>query len=161
MFTPIVPEHISGWDGEFLRMREAYNAPSACNRIRVLTGIGNVIRYIIDQRPDIYPSPAAKLRRLIDEDQHARHTLAKLSQQCGYSVSRLRVLFEREYGHSPQTYRNRRRMHLAADLLCNSDLRIKEISKKLGCRHVSHFSSLFRLAFGRTPSAYREAFRHV
>lgn len=161
MFTSIVTEHISGWDGEFLRMREAFHAPSPSNRIRVRTGIGNVIRYVIDQRPDLYPSAAAKLRWLIDEDQEARHSLEELSRQCGYSASRLRVLFEREYDLSPQTYRNKRRMRLAADLLCNSDQRIKEISKRVGCRQVSHFSALFKTAFGRTPRQYQQAFRQV
>jgi AraC-like DNA-binding protein len=161
MFTPVVPEHISGWDGEFLRMREAFQAPCPLNRLRVRTGVSNVIRYVIDRRRDIYPSAVAKLRWLVDEDQEARFSLEELSRQCGYSASRLRVLFEREYGQSPQAYRNKRRMQLAADLLCNSDQRIKEISKRVGCRHVSHFSALFKSAFGRTPSEYQAGIRHL
>jgi len=138
MYTPIVKEHVSGWEGEFLRMREAFSTPCPSNRMRVQTGVGNVIRYVIDQHPDIYPSAAARLRWLMDEDQRASHGLEELSQRCGYSASRLRVLFEREYGQSPQVYRKKRRMHIAADLLCNSDLRIKEISERVGCHHVSH-----------------------
>ncbi len=159
MFTAIVKEHISGWEGEFLRMREAFSTPCPANRLRVRTGVGNVIRYVIDQRPDIYPSAAAKLRWLIDEDRQAHRGLEEFSRQCGYSASRLRVLFEREYGQSPQAYRNKRRMHLAADLLCNSDLRIKELSERLGCRHVSHFCALFKTAFGMTPSQYQSKVR--
>lgn len=161
MFTPIVKEHISGWDGEFLRMREAFSNPCPANRLRVQTGIGNVIRYVIDQHPDIYPTPAAKLRWLIDEDRQASRGLEELSRQCGYSASRLRVLFEREYGLSPVAYRNKRRLHTAADLLCNSDLRIKEISERIGCRHVSHFCALFREAYSMTPTRYQRQFRQV
>jgi AraC-like DNA-binding protein len=159
MFTPIVTEHISGWDGEFLRLREAFSNPLPANRMRLRTGIGNVIRYVIDQHPDIYPSPAAKLRWLIDEDKQAQRSLAELSRQCGYSASRLRVLFEKEYGQSPLTYRKKRRMHIAADLLCNSDQRIKEISERIGCRHVSHFCSLFKGTHGLTPTRYQRKFR--
>lgn len=158
MFTPIIKEHISGWEGEFLRMREAFRTPCPSNRMRVQTGIGNVIRYVIDQRPDIYPSAAAKLRWLIDEDRHAARGLEDLSRQCGYSASRLRVLFESEYGLSPQVYRNKRRMHVAADLLCNSDQRIKEISEQSGCRHVSHFCALFKSLYHMTPSQYQRQF---
>ena len=161
MFTPIIKEHISGWEGEFLRLREAFSTPCPANRMRVQTGVGNVIRYVIDQHPDIYPSAAAKLRWLMDEDRHARLGLEELSRQCGYSASRLRVLFEREYGQSPQVYRNKRRMHIAADLLCNSDLRIKEISERVGCRHVSHFCALFKSAYTMTPSRYQREFRQV
>lgn len=161
MFTSIVKEHISGWEGEFLRLREAFSNPCPANRIRVQTGVGNVIRYLIDQHPDIYPSPAAKLRWLIDEDQQAVRGIEELSRQCGYSASRLRVLFEREYGQSPQVYRNKRRMHIAADLLCNSDLRIKEISERVGCHHVSHFSALFKAAHATTPTRYQREFRQM
>lgn len=161
MFTPIVKEHISGWDGEFLRLREAFSNPLPANRLRVRTGVGNVIRYVIDQHPDIYPSAAAKLRWLMDEDQQATRGIEELSRQCGYSASRLRVLFEREYGQSPQTYRNKRRMHVAADLLCNSDLRIKEISERVGCRHVSHFCALFKDTYGTTPARYQHEFRQM
>jgi len=161
MFTPIAKEHVSGWEGEFLRMREAFNTPCPANRMRVRTGVGNVIRYVIDQRPDIYPSAAAKLRWLIDEDQQARLGLEELSRRCGYSASRLRVLFEREYSLSPQAYRNKRRMHVAADLLCNSDLRIKEISERVGCSHVSHFCALFKSAYAMTPTRYQREFRQV
>lgn len=158
MFTPIVTEHISGWDGEFLRLRETLKNPVPAHRMRLRVGIGNIIRYIIDQHPDVYPSPAAKLRWLIDEDQQLQHSLEDLSRQCGYSPSRLRVLFEKEYGQSPLTYRNKRRMHIAADLLCNSDQRIKEISERIGCRHVSHFCSLFKETYGLTPTLYQRQF---
>lgn len=159
MFTNIVKEHISGWEGEFLRMRDAFRTPCPSNRLRVQTGIGNVFRYVIDQRPDIYPSPAAKLRWLIDEDRQLRRSLEELSRQCGYSASRLRVLFEQEYGQSPQAYRNKRRMCIAADLLCNSDRRIKEISELIGCRHVSHFCTLFKNTYSMTPARYQRKFR--
>ena len=33
-------------------------------------------------------------------------SLEDLSRQCGYSASRLRKLFEQEYGQSPQSYRS-------------------------------------------------------
>jgi AraC-like DNA-binding protein len=161
MFTPITKEHISGWEGEFLRLREAFNTPCPANRVRVQTGIGNVIRYVIDQHPDIYPSAAAKLRWLIDEDRQANLGLEELSRRCGYSPSRLRVLFEREYGQSPQTYRNKRRMNIAADLLCNSDLRIKEVSERVGCHHVSHFCALFQNTYNMTPTQYQREFRQI
>jgi len=161
MFTSIVREHIPGWEGEFLRMREAFVTPCPANRVRVSTGVGNVIRYVIDQHPDVYPAAAARLRWLIDEDPKAARGLEELSRQCGYSASRLRVLFEREYGQSPQAYRNKRRMHIAADLLCNSDLRIKEISERVGCRHVSHFCALFKSAYAMTPTHYQRKFRQV
>ncbi len=159
MFTSIARENTAGWESEFMRLREAFNTPCPANRLRVQTGVANLIRYVIDQRPDISLSAAAKLRWLMDEDQQCLRGLEELSRQCGFSASRLRVLFEREYGQSPQAYRNKRRMRIAADLLCNSNLRIKEISERIGCRHVTHFCALFRSAFRMTPTRYQREFR--
>ncbi len=68
MFTSIVKEHVSGWEGEFMRLQASFDNPCPANRMRVQTGLGNVIRYAIDQRTDMYPSAVAKLRWLIDED---------------------------------------------------------------------------------------------
>jgi|GEM_PF-3137124 len=161
MFTPIVKEHVSGWEGEFLRLRDAFRTPSPTNRLRVQTGVGNALRYVIDQHPDIFPSAPAKLRRLIDEDQQSERGLEELSRQCGYSASRLRVLFELEYGQSPQAYRNSQRMNIGMDLLRNSNLRIKEISEILGCHHVSHFCAMFKGRHGITPTAYQHRFRRL
>jgi len=159
MFTPIVKEHISGWEGELMRMRDAFTKPSPANRMRVQTGVGNIILYVIDQHPVIHSSAAAKLRWLIDEDMQASRSLEEISRECGYSTRRMRLLFEREYGQSPQTYRNKRRMHLAVELLSNSDLRIKEISERVGCHHVSHFCALFRSTYAMPPTHYQRKFR--
>ena len=151
--TPVTPEHISGWEGEFIRMREAHNDPLPISRMRVHAGIWNILRYILDRQPDtLGETPAGHLRRLIREDRRCARNLEALSTECGYSSDHIRRLFVSEYGVTPQQFRNRQRMIHAVELLSNSNLTIKDIARELGFRHVSHFSTLFREAYGMTPS---------
>lgn len=162
MITSLAHEHVSGWEGEFLRIRKAFETPFPKNQLRAALGINNIFRYIIDQQPDTFHASAAqRLRWLIDEDRLVQKTLEELSCRCGYSSDRLRLLFQQEFGISPQAYRNKRRMAIAADWLCNSDLRIKEISTRIGCKHVSHFCALFKQTFNMSPKQYTAKFRHL
>ena len=156
----IIPEHVSGWEGEFIRMRDAFQAGTPADLLRCETGIYNILRYFLDRRPDMYhATAAAHLRWLIDNDLQAETTLEELSLRCGYSPDHLRIMFEKQYNLSPLEYRNRKRMVTALDLLGNSDLRVKEIATRLGFRHVSHFSNMFKTHFGFTPSQALKRFR--
>jgi len=156
----ITPEHVSGWEGEFIRMRDAFQAGTPADLLRCETGIYNILRYFLDRRPDMYhATAAAHLRWLIDNDLQAETTLEELSLRCGYSPDHLRIMFEKQYNLSPLEYRNRKRMVTALDLLGNSDLRVKGIATRLGFRHVSHFSNMFKTHFGFTPSQALKKFR--
>ncbi len=151
-FAHVPREHVAGWQGEFMRMREAFVDPHPRSRLRVRVGVANVLRYILDQMPDnLGETPAARLKRLISEDAGCKRSLEALSRDCGYSPDHLRKLFVREYGLTPLAYRNRQRMARAVSLLSNSDLSIKEIANATGFAHGSHFATMFRETFGMTP----------
>jgi len=159
-FAQVPREHVSGWQGEFLRMRDAFRDPHPRSRLRVRVGVGNAFRYLLDQQPDVLgETPAEHLKRLIAEDLRCTASLQQLSERCGYSADHLRTLFVRHYGLSPLAYRNRHRMARAVHLLGNSDLTVKEVAAETGFRHVSHFSTLFRTTFGTTPSEAIQRYR--
>jgi AraC-like DNA-binding protein len=155
-FTALVPvprEHISGWQGEFMRMRDAFRDPHPRNRLRIEAGVLNVIRYMLDRQPDtLGETPAMHLKRLINDDIRCAHNLDELSSECGYSSDHLRKLFVKEYGLTPQKYRMRHRMATAVSLLSNSTLNVKEIASEIGFPHLSHFSTMFRDTYDITPS---------
>lgn len=153
-------EYVSGWEGEFVRMQDAFHAGTPADMLRCETGIYNILRYFLDRRPDMYHATAAShLRWLIDNDLKAETSLEELSLRCGYSPDHLRIMFEKQYNLSPLEYRNRKRMAVALDLLGNSDLRVTQVATRLGFRHVSHFSNMFKAHFGYTPSQALEKFR--
>lgn len=160
MFLPIIVEHVSGWEGEFIRMYNAFRSPTPINKLRCELGIYNIFRYFIDKKPDsFFASPADKLKWLIDQDIQAKYSLEELSSQCGFSSDHLRILFQNHYGMLPQFYRNKMRMAYAMSLISNSHLTIKEISEKVGFKYVSHFTRMFKNTFGLTPRQGVRKFR--
>jgi AraC-like DNA-binding protein len=143
----------------FLEVREAFRSPLASDRLRVHLGIVALIGRCLGGAPaPASRDPAARLKRLIDEDPLGRRSLAALSRGCGMSVDHLRLRFQRTYGLSPLAYRQRLRLAEAHRLLSTTDLRVGEIARRLGFRHASHFCAVFRACFGQTPAMSRRRF---
>lgn len=72
------------------------------------------------------------------------------------SVSRYNFLFKARQGLSPTKYILRLRMTSAADLLCSTDLSVKEIGVMCGYRDAHFFSKTFKAYFGVSPETYRK-----
>ncbi|MBN1436540.1 MAG: helix-turn-helix domain-containing protein [Sedimentisphaerales bacterium] len=159
--TPVTDEHVSGWDGELLRMHQAFGQPTLLQQFRAKVGVYNILRYIIDRHGDtLGVTPAGKLKEMLDDGRAHDQTLQQLSQQCGYCADHLRILFKQEFGITPLEYHNRIRMVRAMSLIDNSDLRVKDVAEKSGFTHVPHFCTMFKKSFGMTPSQAIVKLRH-
>jgi len=155
--TPIPSERVPGWQMEFERIQSALRRPTAQNYFRAEMGVMNIFRNLMDAHADsLKDTPAAHLKRLIDQDTCFQKTLSELSLECQYSPDHLRLLFHKEYGISPRQYQERRRKVLAMELISNSRLSVKEISAKLGFKHMSAFSAMFQK---QTKCSPRQAIR--
>ncbi|MBD3242632.1 MAG: helix-turn-helix domain-containing protein [Chitinivibrionales bacterium] len=132
------------------------------DRLRACMGIVRMLERFVDTyTPRPAQSPPARLKRLIDEDPRQEQGLDELSRRCSYSPDHLRMLFRRAYRTSPRRYRNRRRLAVAMELIAGSRLSIKQIGARVGCRHMSHFTALFRKEFRMTPSDAVAKYRRV
>ena len=49
-----------------------------------------------------------------------------------------------------------RRMIAAAQLLCERDLAIGDVMRRVGYRHPAHFAASFRRRYGISPASFRE-----
>ena len=67
--------------------------------------------------------------------------------------------FQREYGISPITYLNRRRIEESKHMLGNTSYSLAQISELMGFSSPSYFSQCFRKAEGMTPNEYRRQTR--
>ena len=67
--------------------------------------------------------------------------------------------FQREYGISPITYLNRRRIEESKHMLGNTGYSLAQISELMGFSSPSYFSQCFRKAEGLTPNEYRRQVR--
>jgi AraC family transcriptional regulator len=64
-------------------------------------------------------------------------------------------LFRRSTGDSPHRFVIRQRIARACEFLARSELTIAEISRRVGFRTPSHFTTMFRRVSGVTPRGYR------
>ncbi|MGG1639002.1 helix-turn-helix domain-containing protein [Paenibacillus sp. NRS-1760] len=67
--------------------------------------------------------------------------------------------FKEKYGESFVDYLNGVRMKEAAALLLETDLKVREVSERVGFEDAAYFGSVFRKRYGETPKQYRD--RHL
>ena len=104
--------------------------------------------------------PACRLRRVtqyIQENLQRELRLAELGALVHMSPYHFARLFKRSTGVPPHKFLVRRRIDEARALLEARTVPIAEISRLVGFRTPSHFTTTFRRITGMTPSAYRSS----
>jgi transcriptional regulator GlxA family with amidase domain len=84
-----------------------------------------------------------------------RLSIRTLARNVNLSSTRLRQLFRKETGRSPQGFLKELRLMSAAQLLRNTFLSVKEVTSRTGIRDSSHFVRSFKKQYGLTPSEFR------
>lgn len=96
----------------------------------------------------------ANAMRIIEENYAQEISVENIAKACYISESRLYGLFHSQLHTSPVSYRNRRRIQKAAELL-QTDMPVEEISEKTGFQSVPYFYAAFKKITGITPNKYR------
>jgi AraC-like DNA-binding protein len=91
-------------------------------------------------------------------DRHAAYPLqvGDLARLAGLSAARFHTRFLDETGQTPMAYVRSRRLHLAHQLLCTSQLAVGEIAARVGYSSQSAFTAALLRQFGCTPRALRQ-----
>ena len=84
------------------------------------------------------------------------HTVDTLTSIAGMSRSTFIRHFKRMFRVAPSEYVQQVRLEEARTMLESTELPIKAIAARTGFASRSHFSRMFRAAFGHDPSSYRE-----
>lgn len=74
----------------------------------------------------------------------------------GYSASRFATLFKQQTGNTPLNYFNQLKIQHSCKLLKETDMKINQISHKIGIDDSLYFSRLFSKTMGMSPKEYRE-----
>ncbi|WP_217441585.1 GlxA family transcriptional regulator [Nocardia barduliensis] len=85
----------------------------------------------------------------------ARPTLAELAAIAHLSPRGLSRAFKNAIGVTPQEYRQRLRLELAANLLEQTDLTVQAVAARCGFGDARHLRRLYAARFGTTPAARR------
>lgn len=86
-------------------------------------------------------------------------TLQDMAKHVGYSDSRFRAIFLEKTSYSPIEYYHQLKIQRACSYIQFSDLKLKEISFRLGYHDPFHFSKAFKSEMEITPKEYRERYR--
>src|SRR5713226_4121951 len=106
--------------------------------------------------------PACRLRRVteyIQQNLDKDLRLAELAALVYMSPYHFARLFKGSTGVPPHRFVVRQRIARARGVLATPELSIAQISRMVGFRTPSHFTTVFRRALGITPGAYRTAAR--
>lgn len=90
------------------------------------------------------------------EENIERHlSLEEIADYSGFSPSYLSAMFRKRTGYSPLTYFNLLKIRKACELLDTTEMKMNQISFKLGFEDQFYFSRLFSKIMGMSPKAYR------
>ena len=98
---------------------------------------------------------SSKVIRYMQENIEANLTLRQLAGYFRYSPSHFSMLFQKETGVSPINYFIRLKIQKACQHIELTDMKISEISVKMGFEEPAYFSRIFSKVMGMSPSVYR------
>ena len=97
------------------------------------------------------------IKNYIDAGQGLSMCLDDFAKQFSYSKFYLEKRFHKAYGIGLIAYRNKKRMEIAQQLLC--DHTVTETAELLGYQSIYAFSRAFTMQFGVSPNGYQKTIR--
>ena len=82
-------------------------------------------------------------------------TLEDMAKGLNMSVSKLKLLFRKNYGGGPLSCFNELKIEEAKRLIGNGEMNFTEISEQLGFSSLHYFSRAFKKLTGSSPSEYK------
>ena len=104
--------------------------------------------------------PGSRFRQVteyVEQNLDRQLRLSELAALVDTSPYHFARLFKRRAGVPPHQFVVRQRIARARRVLATPELSIAEISRLVGFRTASHFTTVFRRVLGITPGAYRTA----
>ncbi|MEI8138925.1 MAG: AraC family transcriptional regulator [bacterium] len=112
---------------------------------------------MVAQREEVpgIPSQFLALRHFIESEYERPIKLPELAKRVNLSVPHFCTEFKRYFGTSAKDYLIRQRMHQAAYLMKDRNLRVSEVAQRVGYEDLYYFSRLFRKHYGVSPRGFR------
>lgn len=83
-------------------------------------------------------------------------TLEDVADHVQLSPGYFSNLFRKECGYTFSRYLSQKRMNSACELLCDLNLNVTEVSRRVGYSDIAYFSRTFKKLMGISPGRYRD-----
>ena len=107
----------------------------------------------------VVPSGVAAVADAVHADLTRPWRLAELAEIAHLSPSRLRQLFVEIFGMPPIAWLTLQRVRAMARTIGATDATIRQAAAEVGWMNQAHAAKQFRKLTGRSPTAYRAAYR--
>ena len=104
---------------------------------------------------------AADIYRCLTDDFGTKYTAAHFGDKYGLSDTTVKKYFRQAYGYGFKEYQIKVRMEWAADRLVETNMKVGEISDRVGYAMQTKFTKLFKQYYGMTPLEYRRRHRQT
>lgn len=126
------------------------------SRAVIDTGLRRLARFVLDRpQPNLPPKSICGAKLRMDSDPASVLSVAGMAKDAGLSRQHFTELFRRHFGMAPMKYVSRARMHRAAHLLRDQNLRVSDVARAVGFEDPFHFSRSFRKEFGIPPRLFK------
>lgn len=96
------------------------------------------------------------ISRIMEENFTNPVSLQDLAYLSGKSLSTFKREFQATFHTSPLKWIRNRRLDKAENLLLETTLSVTEVCYSIGFENITHFSKVFKLRFGLSPSEFRQ-----
>jgi YesN/AraC family two-component response regulator len=110
----------------------------------------------VEEAAGLFLSTVDQVIKYIQETPPGEVTLADAAKRVHMNASYLSQLFKQRMNMNFVDYVTEQRIKEAKKLLCNTSLRVSEISHRMGYSDVAYFCTIFKKITGRTPSEHRK-----
>ncbi len=99
-----------------------------------------------------------KIKDIIEERYNENITIEEFARIININTTYLKKGFKYVYRDTINSYRKKYRLHIAEELVKNTDCKIIDIATQIGYSSPSKFTNAFKDFYNMTPTLYRKTY---
>ena len=109
------------------------------------------------QQNRIFDLKVTAIKKMLDSNLYEKNiSLKAIAKELHISQTQVISIFKKAFNMTPYQYFAKRRIEIAASLLLNSNMQVKEIAEALHYADQPYFSNAFKKIMGMSPEKYRK-----
>lgn len=106
---------------------------------------------------NVFDLKVSTIKKMLDSNLYERNiSLKAIAAELHISQTQVISIFKKAFNMTPYQYFAKRRIDIAASLLINSSMQVKEIAEVLHYSDQPYFSNAFKKSIGMSPEQYRK-----